>query len=431
MYGMKTTKLNQSQFANALPIQRTSSFTALILLAFCVSALAAPPWSPPATLSKAAVNAESPSVAISDGGASAAAWARQQGSSFLVQASVNLNGTWTRGVNLAGGFEPAVAIDNSGVATTIWSGGNVVQSSTLLANGSWSPPLAISAVGTLVRDPNIVVDAAGNVTALWVRYDTNGAAGVETATRPVGGNWSTPLLLSAGAPDEFSLVVNAAGDVAAIWSSFVGNAAVVSSDRPFGGTWSAPYSVAPPAYRQGGATIGIDANGNLTAAWRTYTQIRVADKPAGGNWGAPVTLYTNNSVSDLPVMAKTASGDDMVAFVTYVFNGSGYNYQIRTSVRAAGAAWGASVLLTGKNEYDSQLHAGTTPGGSFVLTWVDSNRLNFKSSTRTATTAWSPFAVIANGGNFGTDLGVAGNKAVAIWLGGSFQATVSTLSVSP
>lgn len=121
----------------------------------------------------------------------------------------------------------------------------------------------------------------------------------------------------------------------------------------------------------------------------------------------------------------------MVAFVTYVFNGSGYNYQIRTSVRPAGAAWGASVLLTGKNEYDSQLHAGTTPGGSFVLTWVDSNRLNFKSSTRTATTAWSPFAVIANGGNFGTDLGVAGNKAVAIWLGGSFQATVSTLSVSP
>jgi hypothetical protein len=94
---------------------------------------------------------ESPSVAISDGGASAAAWARQQGSSFLVQASVNLNGAWTRGVNLAGGFEPAVAIDNSGVATTIWSGGNVVQSSTLLANGSWSPPLAISAVGTLVR----------------------------------------------------------------------------------------------------------------------------------------------------------------------------------------------------------------------------------------------------------------------------------------
>jgi len=361
----------------------------------------------------------------------AAAWARQQGSSFAVQASVNLNGTWTRGINLAGGFEPAVAIDNSGVATTIWSGGNVVQSSTLLSNGRWSPPVAISDVGTLVRNPNIVVDAAGNVTALWVRYDVNGAAGVETASRPVGGSWSTPLLLTAGAPDEFSLVVNAAGDTAAIWSSFVGNAAVVSSDRPFGGTWSVPSQVAPPAYRQGGATIGIDANGNLTACWRTFTEVRSADKPFGGSWGAATTIYNNNAVSDLPVMAKTASGDDMVAFITYVFVGSGYNYQIRTSVRPASGTWGASGLLTSKNEYDSQLHAGTSAGGSFVLTWVDSNRLQFKSSTRTAATGWSSFAVIANSGNFGTELRVAGNKAAAIWLGGSFQAMVSTLSISP
>jgi hypothetical protein len=34
MYGMKTTKLNQSQFANALPIQRTSSLTGPDLTGF-------------------------------------------------------------------------------------------------------------------------------------------------------------------------------------------------------------------------------------------------------------------------------------------------------------------------------------------------------------------------------------------------------------
>jgi hypothetical protein len=360
----------------------------------------------------------------------AATWARQQGSSFVVQAAVNLNGTWTRGVNLAGGFEPAVAIDNLGVATVVWSAFNVVQSSTL-SNGSWSAPIAISDVGTLVRNPNVVVDAAGNVTALWVRYDVNGLPAVETASRPFGSTWSPPMLLSPGAPDEFSLVVNSAGHTAAIWSSFVSNAAVVSSDRPFGGTWSAPYQVAPPAYRQGGATIGIDADGNLTACWRTFTEIRSADKPAQGSWGTAKTVYNNNAVSDLPVMAKTASGDDMVAFITYVSVGSGYNYQIRTSLRPSGGVWTAPGILTGKNEYDSQLQAGTTAGGSFVLTWVDSNKIQFKSSTRTATTSWSPFTVIASGGNFGTDLSVGADKAVAIWLGGSFQAMVSTLSVSP
>jgi hypothetical protein len=65
-----------------------------------------------------------------------------------------------------------------------------------------------------------------------------------------------------------------------------------------------------------------------------------------------------------------------------------------------------------------------------VLTWVDSNRLQLKSSTRTIATAWSPAAVIAIGGS-DTALAVAGQTAAAIWMGGSLQATVSTAPVSP
>jgi hypothetical protein len=386
-------------------------------------------WSAPVPLSRPAVNAESPSATINDDGQMVAVWARQQGTGFAVQASVNLTGTWTQAVNLAAGSEPDVAIDNSGVATAVWSSGTAIQSSRLLPSGSWSRPVAISTIGTLARSPQVVADAAGNLTALWVRYDSGGLPGVETANRPVGGNWSAPALLSPGAPDEVNLVINANGDAAAIWSSFVSNAAVVSAERPFGGTWSI-NTVAPPAYRQGGATIGIDASGNLTACWRTYTEIRVADKHAGATWGPPITVYANNAVSDLPVMAKTASGDDMVALITYVFNGGGYNYQIRTSVRPAGGSWGPVTVLTNKNEYDTQLHAGTTTGGSFVLTWANDNRTAFESSTCTAATSWAPLSVITTG-EFGTNLAVAGNTALAIWLGGSFQAMVSTLAVSP
>jgi hypothetical protein len=359
----------------------------------------------------------------------AAVWARQQGTAFAVQTSVNLTGTWTQAVNLAPGFEPDVAMDSAGVATAVWSNGTAIQSSRLLPNGRWSRPVAISDVGTLARSPQVVADGAGNLTALWVRYDSGGSPGVETADRAVGDSWSAPVLLSSSAPDEISLVINANGDAAAIWSSFVSNAAVVSADRPFGGTWTT-NTVAPPAYRQGGATVGIDADGNLTACWRTYTEIRVADKAAGGSWALPTTLYANNTVSDFPVIAKTASGDDMVALITYVFNGGGYNYQIRTSVRPAGGSWAPVALLTNQNEYDTQLHAGTTPGGSFVLTWANDNRLALESSTRTAVSPWSPIAVVTTG-EFGTDLAVAGNTALAIWLGGSFKAMVSQMAVSP
>lgn len=362
----------------------------------------------------------------------AAIWSRQQGSTFNVEAAVNLNGTWTHGVILASGFEPNIAIDNTGVAMAVWSSGPTVQSSRLSANGRWNRPISVSQTGTLASIPRIVLDGSGNATAIWVRYDSSGAPNVETANCPAGGRWSTPITLAAGAPRTLNLVVNATGDVAAIWDigSFVSSTTVYTSDRPFGGNWSTPYAVAPAAYRQGGGTLGIDSNGNLTACWRTNTEIRVADKPAGGVWSSFVTLYSDSAVSDYPITTKTAAGDDMVALITYISNGGGYNYQIRTSLRPAGGSWTQPALLTSRNEYDTQLHAGTTGGGSFVLTWVDDNTLQVKSSTRTATTPWTPFVVVTTG-EFGTELAVAGNTALAIWLGGSFQAMVSTLAVSP
>jgi hypothetical protein len=408
---------------------------AAITLAAASLVWAAPPWSPPVVLSKAAVNAESPAVAVNDSGKMAAVWARQVGFGFTVEASVNLSGTWSRAVALSprgqSGIEPDVAIDGNGIATAVWSSGTTIMSSTF-SNGAWSAPLALSAVGASATIPQVVVDPAGNVTAMWLRYSTAGVPVFETAARPANGSWTAVVSLAGMTPQDFQLVTNAAGNMAVIWDvgSFVSSDTVYVSDRQFGGTWSAPYILAPAGYRQGGARIGIDAAGNLTACWRTNIVINTADKSVGGNWGTTQALYTNLAVSDYPTLAKTPSGDDMAAFITYVSSGGGYNYQIQTAVRPAGGPWGASAFLTSNKEYDLELHAGTTPGGSFVLSWVDANTLKFKSSTRTATTAWTPISVITTG-EFGTNLAVGGNTALAIWLGGSYQAMVSTSPVSP
>lgn len=397
---------------------------------------AAPPWSPPTALSKSAINAESPAVAVNDSGAMAAIWARQQHSSFVIEASVNLTGTWTRAVALTpgrqGGIEPSVAIDNNGVATAVWSSGTNIMSSTLLSNGAWSAPVSLSAVGALATMPQVVTDSNGNVTAMWLRYTSGGVPSFETADRPAGGNWTAPATLAALVPQDFQLITNASGDMAAVWDvgSFVSSDTVYFSERHFGGTWTAPYVVAPAAYRQGGGRIAIDAAGNITACWRTNTVVNTADKPAGGTWSPTQALYTGSSVSDYPTLAKTAAGDDMAAWITYVSVGGGYNYQIRTAVRPAGGTWGAAQLLTSDKEYDLDLHAGTTTGGTFVLTWVDDNTFKFKNSTRTASTPWGALNVITRG-EFGTNLAVADHTAVAIWLGGSFRATVSTMPVNP
>ena len=417
--------------------------TGFVALGFSFATMQAePPWSPPVTLSYPAVNAHSPSVAINETDAMVATWVRQEGSIYQVQASVNTKGTWSAPVNLSqsnqSAFESSVAIDRSGVATAVWSVGNMIQSSTFRPTSKrngWSAPVALSENSASALTPKVVVDAAGNATAMWIRYDLNGVPGIETANRPAAGNWSAPLLLAPGAPRDLALVVNVNGDAAAIWDlgAFTSGTSIFVSTRPsptgkgiLG--WSQPYNLAPLAYRQGGARIGIAANGNVTACWRSDTDISVADKSATStNWGPTTAIYSSRSLSAYPTLAVTPSGDMMAAWTTAVFVGGSYNYQIASAVRPTGGNWSAPAFLTGTEEYDQELNAGTTKSRACVLTWVDINSSFLKTSTWTIKKGWYGFATIASGSN--TALAVNGDMALAIWFAGEAQAQVSTSPV--
>jgi hypothetical protein len=402
-----------------------------------VTMRAEPPWSAPVTLSSPAINGGSPAVAVSDKGSMAATWVRQEGSFSVIQGSLYLNGKWTSPVNLAkNAFEPKVAIDRNGNATAVWAKGGLIQtsSSQSFTRPGWGTAVALSDVGLTASTPRVVADAAGNLIAIWVRYDINGVPGIETANRSVGGKWSAPLRIAQGVAKNLMLVVNARGDAAAIWDSGSSNAGIYVSVRASGNAWrpgpvwSAPYNVAPVAYRQGGGKIGIAANGDVTAGWRTNTDIRVADRTAvGGFWSATRTIYTSRSVSDYPTLAVSPSGDVMAAWITYVAVAGSYNYQINSAIRPVGGDWSTPALLTSNQEHDMELHAGTTQAGACVLSWVDVNSTSVKSATWTVKKGWYDFATIASGSD--TALAVGEDTAVAIWFGGSFQAQVSTSPV--
>jgi hypothetical protein len=370
-----------------------------------------------------------------------ATWVRQEGSLYEVQASINTYGTWGAPVNLSqsgqSAFESSVAIDRNGVATAVWTVGETIQTSMFnpaSKRPGWSAPVALSEISTSALSPHVVVDAAGNAMAMWVRYDMNGVPRVESAHRPAYGNWSAPLAVAPGAPRDLMLVMNANGDAAAIWDigAFTSNTAIYvstsSASQKVTG-WSAPYLVAPLAYRQGGGKVGIAANGDITVCWRTNTDIRVVDKPARGNWGTPRVVYSSNAVSAYPTLAVTPSGDAMAAWTTYVFVGGSYNYQIRSSVRPAGGNWSVAAPLTSSDEYDLELNAGTSKGGACVLTWVDVNSSSLKSATWDLDKGWYAFATISSGSD--TALAVGGNTALAIWMAGASQATVSTAPIAP
>src|SRR4051812_38829845 len=64
---------------------------------------------------------------------------------------------------------PRVAADPAGDVTAIWSrfdgGDTVVQSSTRPAGGAWSPAVGLSTAGRSATEPRIAVDATGDATA--------------------------------------------------------------------------------------------------------------------------------------------------------------------------------------------------------------------------------------------------------------------------
>src|SRR4051812_31712133 len=125
-------KRTRAEARSRLGILQLFKISALLCIAgtFSLSAVtmrAEPPWSAPVTLSSPALNAGSPAVAIRDKDSMVATWVRQEGSVYEVQASLYLNGNWSPTVNLAqNAFEPNVAIDKKGMATAVWTDGNLI-----------------------------------------------------------------------------------------------------------------------------------------------------------------------------------------------------------------------------------------------------------------------------------------------------------------
>jgi hypothetical protein len=370
----------------------------------------------------------------------AATWIRQELSGYQVQAAVNLNGSWTAPVFLSqegqNAFESSVAIDRQGIATTVWTAGDIIMaaSNRPLSPDNWEAPIALSARGIIATTPRVMVDTAGNVTALWVRTNAKGVSLIESAHRDPRGTWNSPLVVATAAPRDLMLVINEAGNAAVIWSvgSSLSTSIYVStrpSLSPAGGfvQWSAPYNLAPAAYRQFGPQIGIDQFGNLTACWRSNTTIKVADKLPGGQWTAAQTVYGDNSLSASPTLAIMPSGDAMIAWTEAVPNGGSYNYQISSMSRPAGANWGAPMLLTGTGEYATELHAATNSSGLCLLTWVDVNSSSIKAMGWHLKSGWFDYGTVASG--FDTALAISGKTAVTVWIGGSFQTQAATAPI--
>ena len=200
-------------------------------------------WSEPVDLSAAGQDGGSPQVAVDAQGNAAAVWRRDNGSTSIIQSAVRPAGsTWSMPVDLSvaghNASGPQVAVDPLGDATVTWEGFNgsnwIVQSTERPAGGAWSEPVDLSAASQDAEWSNVTVDPQGNATAAWQRFNGSNWI-IQSAARPAGGSWSEPVDLSATSQNAVipKVVVDSAGNATAIWQRFDGsNWIIQSAGRP-------------------------------------------------------------------------------------------------------------------------------------------------------------------------------------------------------
>jgi len=405
---------------------------AVALLAPAGTALAA--WQPTVTLSAPGVDAQSPSVAVSAGGAAVAVWSPYAGLLQGVQAASRPpGGPWGPPETLVSSAPPPdfegparVAIDTAGNAVAVWGGvtGFVggLRAASRPAGGVWSPPetLAPTAAQSAVAS-----DSAGNALGAWI-----GGDGIKVADRPAGGAWQEPETLPYtvnAVASDLDIAVAPSGAAVAVWSlqtvSFSPPASfpagVEAAVRPAGGAWSAPQRLSEAGF---GPAAAVDGAGNAVVVWRE-AGVRAATRPAGGAWSAPQTLSTDGGDADVAV---DGDGNAVAVWNQYFYTvdeSTGAVVSrgiIDSATRPAGGAWSAPVAVSDPAASVGAPRVAVNGAGDAVATWIGGElpMPPVVASVRPAGGRWGPTQVLSEAGGpiYDTDVGIdqAGN-AVVVW----------------
>jgi hypothetical protein len=280
-------------------------------------------------------------------------------------------GQWSAPVPVSGSDDtdaaaPHVAVNTRGDAVAVWSADNavavngVVEVASRPAGGAWTDPVVVSDGAIFDHEQEVAIDAQGNATVAWAEIP--GAVGflVRAASRPSGGDWSEPVDLGGGTLHSSPrLTVDAQGDVTAVWlgeraasgGGFVN--VVQSKSLPLGGTWSA--NAVELSSVDGAAQapqLAADSTGDAVAVWVWHGSggyvAQAARRVAGGDWSAPVDLGTGGD-ADAPQVAVDPQGDATAIWASPAASGS----VVRSRSSTLGGPWGSAINLATSNDDDN------------------------------------------------------------------------------
>jgi hypothetical protein len=227
-------------------------------------------------------------------------------------------------VKTAGGARPTV--DGAGNATVVWAAFDgtdfVIQTAGRQAGQGFTAPVQVSESGEDANSPEIGVDAAGNAIATWARNEGSAQmiqAGIKAPgggfaqlgnVSPPGGVSQRPVI--GVAPDGTATI---AWRLAGLADNFL-----QSATRPPGGSFSSPVSLNSgkdnPLFHE----IAVSDEGDAIVVWSGDNGAdkitRAAVRPAGqSSFGSPVAISQSSPDFFHPEPAMDKGGDATVVWV--------------------------------------------------------------------------------------------------------------------
>jgi hypothetical protein len=322
-----------------------AAITAFLLLP-AASALAS--WTNPVAMSGPTVGALFPAVGVAGDGTAVVAYQEQAGRTFL--AVRRPDGTATAGtpISSAPTGPPVVAANAAGTAAIAWTqstGTNVrVHLRTRTPTGTVSPDTVVSQDRLDAGQPEIALDAAGDVFVSWGLTDSGGNDRTFLRVRSAAGTLGPVERISPehGHFKQPHVAVTASGDAFLLWVVDGGadQRAVAGRARTAGGALGPVVTLSgAPAPMSLTTSLALSGAGTALVAWSrtigSVLRVQARTRTAGGALTPIKTLSSDAATSADVQTAMSATGEvGQVAWLQF----ADPNARLQTR-RLTGGAW--------------------------------------------------------------------------------------------
>lgn len=179
-------------------------------------------------------------------------------------------------------------------------------------------PRNVSRNSTISANSFIAVDGSGTVHIVW-RDDINGKEQIFYSYKGIGQSWAAPVNISNSSLNASvpQIAVDPAGGLHAVWDELgtVPGSHAMYANKPQGGSWTTPFDISSPTTSNGSLPqIGIDGTGKVYVVYdggggSLYYTIR----NISGAWDTPLE-FGGLSTFGNPSLAVSSDGQMHVVY---------------------------------------------------------------------------------------------------------------------